>query len=248
VPVKFHIEDRVAVVTLARPDRLNAISSDLLDGFAKGLDEADACAADVILLEAEGRSFCAGDDLQELAAQQSSRDEVVAFVGRLQDISRRLMFGPKPVICAVQGYVVGGGVAWPLNADFSIVSDDAVLFCPEARWGMFASGGVTTLLADCCGQARANEIIWGGIRVKANELVTSGIIGRMVAPTDLAAASRALANQIADLPADSRKRMKVLRVMSQRDRIEAAMKIETQFCIEAALDPALRARVRKQLK
>jgi enoyl-CoA hydratase/carnithine racemase len=245
MPVKFHIEDRLAVVTLARPERLNAISSEVLDAFAIALDETEASAADVILLEAEGRAFCAGDDLAELVASEPTEHYAANFVSRLQNISRKLMFGSKPVICAAQGYIVGGGAAWPLNADFSVLADDAVMFCPEAKWGMFPSGGITTLLPACCGPVRANDIIWRGTKIGARELVGFGIAGQWVPQAELATAARALANEIADLPAASRRRMKALRLVQWQDRIETAMAIESAYCIESATDPAIRVKVVK---
>jgi enoyl-CoA hydratase/carnithine racemase len=243
VPVKFHVEGRISVVTLSRPERLNAISSALLDGFMTCLDQAEASAADVILLQAEGRAFCAGDDLVELAAKEPTVDYATDFVARLQDVSRKLMFGSKPVICAAQGYIVGGGAAWPLNADFSILADDAILFCPETGWGMFPSGGVTALLPACCGPVRANEIIWRGVRVSSAQLVVDGIAGQSVPAAELADAARALANEIADLPEASRRRMKELRTHQWRERIETAMTIESRYCFESALDPSMRAKV-----
>jgi enoyl-CoA hydratase/carnithine racemase len=245
VPVKFHTEGRVGIVTLSRPERLNAISSSLMDAFLTCLDEAQASSADVILIEAQGRAFCAGDDLNELAVTEPSAEYALDFVTRLQDISRKIMFGSKPVICAAQGYIVGGGAAWPLNADLSILADNAVMFCPEASWGMFPSGGVTALLPACCGPVQANEVIWRGLRVPADQLVAMGIAGQSVPLADLPTKARELANQIADLPAPSRRRMKEVRKSQWQDRIEAAMAIETHYCIEAALDPDMRAKVQE---
>jgi enoyl-CoA hydratase/carnithine racemase len=242
--VRFHTEDRIAVVTLARPERLNAISSGLLDAFAAALHQAASSTTDVLLLQAEGRAFCAGDDLVELAAHEPDPAHTENFVARLQDITRKLMFGDKPVICAAQGYIVGGGAAWPLNADFSILADDAVMFCPEASWGMFPSGGVTVLLPACCGPVRTNEILWRGLKVGAGELVASGIAGQSVPKETLAATARALANEIADLPSTSRRRMKALRITQWQDRIESAMRIESRYCIESATDLEMRAKVK----
>jgi enoyl-CoA hydratase/carnithine racemase len=242
--VKFHLEDQIAVVTLNRPDRLNAISSDFIDALLGALVQAEQSNADVILLEAEGRAFCAGDDLEELVNLDPTPEYVNSFVKRIQDVSRMLMFGAKPVICAAQGYVVGGGAAWPLNADFSIVADDCTLFCPEAGWGMLVSGGVSVLLADCCGTTRANEMIWRAVRVGAQDLLACGIIGSVVPRTELAKAARALASEIAALPAASRRRMKAVRAELLRDRVEAAMAIESRFCIEAGLDPDMRSHVK----
>lgn len=244
MPVSFQIEGRIAIVTLSRPDRLNAISSALIDAFLCGLDQAEASPADVILIEAQGRAFCAGDDLNELMATEATPEHALDFVTRLQDISRKIMFGSKPVVCAAQGYIVGGGAAWPLNADHTIVADNAVMFCPEAEWGMFPSGGVTALLPACCGPVRANEIIWRGQRVNADQLVTMGIVGQGVRLQDLPTEARELARQIADLPAPSRRRMKELRTSQWQDRIETAMAVEARYCIESALDPVMRAKVK----
>lgn len=244
VPVKFHIEDSIAVITLSRPEQLNAISSQLIDAFATCLDESERSVADVILLQADGRSFCAGDDLAEFTAHAPTVEFATDFVARLQDISRRLMFGRKPVICAAQGYIVGGGVAWPLNADLSIVADDAVLFCPEAKFGMFPSGGVTALLPACCGPVRANEIIWRGVRLTAAQLVSNGMAGQAVPCSQLAATARALAAELVQLPEASRERMKALRRERWREEVEAAMAVESRYCIESALNPAVRASVR----
>jgi enoyl-CoA hydratase/carnithine racemase len=244
VLVKFHLEDRIAVVTLNRPDRLNAISSDFIDALLGALAQAERSDADVILLEAEGRAFCAGDDLEELVNIDPTRDHVNGFVKRIQDVSRMLMFGAKPVICAAQGYVVGGGAAWPLNADFSIVADDCTMFCPEGGWGMFVSGGVSVLLADCCGATRANEIIWRAERVGAQDLLARGIVGSVAPRAELAMAARSLADEVAALPIASRHRMKALRVELLRDKVEAAMAIESRFCVEAGLDPAMRSHVK----
>ncbi len=242
--VKFHIEDRVAIITLARPECLNAISSALLDAFAACLMKAEASTADVILLEAEGRAFCAGDDLTELSAIEPTQFYAEDFVMRLQNISRLIMFGTKPVVCAAQGYIVGGGGAWPLNADFSIIAEDAILFCPEVGYGMFPSGGVTFLLEASCGAARAAEILWRAKRIDAAALIANGIVGSCVPRPALASAARSLANEIADLPASSRSRIKQQRIGRVRDQVEAAMAIETEYCIASALDPMMRANVK----
>jgi enoyl-CoA hydratase/carnithine racemase len=119
-----------------------------------------------------------------------------------------------------------------------------VMFCPEANWGMFPSGGVTALLPACCGPVLANEIIWRGHKLRAGELVTNGIAGQSVPKEELAGAARTLANEIADLPATSRWRMKALRVAQWQDSINAAIAIESQYCIESSTDPEMRSKVK----
>lgn len=246
--VQLERKGAIAIVTLNRPDCLNAISDRLLIDFQSRLDEAARDAhARVLIVRAAGRAFCAGDDLTELA--QSSYDAGYAqdFVSRLQHITRTLMLGRQTVICAVHGYVVGGGVAWPLNADFTIFADDAVLFTPEASYGLFASGATTLLLARRCGQEMANRILHFGARVEAPDLLRLGIAGEIVQKDALDRRTMELAEQLCALPAESLIRLKSAHAERIRDDLEKALAIETQYCMEASLDATSRARAAKKL-
>jgi enoyl-CoA hydratase/carnithine racemase len=246
--VQLERHGAIAVVTLNRPDCLNAISDHLLVDFQTCLDEAAADPrARVLVLRAAGRAFCAGDDLAELAQADYDASYARDFIARLQQISRTLMFGRQTVICAVQGYVVGGGVAWPLNADFTIFADDAVLFTPEASYGLFASGATTLLLARRCGQEMANRILHFGERIDAPTLFRSGIAGEIVARDSLERRTMELGEQLCALPPDSLTRLKAAQAELIRADVERALAAEARHCIEASLDVTSRARAAKRL-
>lgn len=238
----------IAIITLNRPDRLNAISEALLLDFQLRLDEAAADAsARVLVLRAAGRAFCAGDDLTELAQASYDTAQAQDFIGRLQNITRALMLGRQTVVCAVQGYVVGGGVAWPLNADFTVFADDAVLFTPEASHGLFASGGATLLLPRRCGQEMANRILHFGERVDAPTLQRIGVAGEVVGAAALDQRAMQIAAQLCALPPESIARLKATQAELIRDDLEKALAIEAKFCVEASLDATARARAAKKL-
>ncbi len=246
--VQLERRGAIAIVTLNRPDCLNAISDRLLTDFQARLDEAAGDAqARVLVLRAAGRAFCAGDDLNELAQAEYDEDLAKDFIGRLQNITRSLMLGRQTVICAVQGYVVGGGVAWPLNADFTVFADDAVLFTPEATHGLFASGGTTLLLARRCGQEAANRILHFGDRIDAAGLLRMGVAGEVVPIGALERRTMELAEQLCALPPESLIRLKAANAGLIRDDLEKALAIESAYCIEASLDAAARARAAKKL-
>ncbi|MBL8544454.1 MAG: enoyl-CoA hydratase/isomerase family protein [Hyphomonadaceae bacterium] len=246
--VQLERRGAIAIVTLNRPDCLNAISDRLLTDFQARLDEAAGDAqARVLVLRAAGRAFCAGDDLNELAQAEYDEDLAKDFIGRLQNITRSLMLGRQTVICAVQGYVVGGGVAWPLNADFTVFADDAVLFTPEATHGLFASGGTTLLLARRCGQEAANRILHFGDRIDAAGLLRMGIAGEVVPSGSLERRTMELAEQLCALPPESLIRLKAANADLIRDALEQALAIESVHCIEASLDAAARARAAQKL-
>ncbi len=234
----------VARITLNRPDRLNAINADLAAGLSNALARALASAAvEVIILDGAGRAFCAGDDLEELAAGQIDARGAEVFVGRLQDATRAMMFGGKPVICAAQGWIVGGAAAWILNADFCLLADDATLFCPEASHGLFPTGGASLLLPQRAGPAVANRVLWLGARLSAEQMVDHGLAHASVSADRLAEEAEALARRLLALPSASRRRLKQALANDLRDRLEPVLDFEARCCLEAARDPAVRARV-----
>lgn len=243
-PVIYERRGPIGHITLNRPERLNAIDEPLLDAFNAALDAAardDGVA--VILLAAAGRAFCAGDDLVDFAQSAENEDKARRFVGKLQDVSRKMMLGTKPVVCAAQGWIVGGGAAWPLNADFTVFGEDAVMFCPEAGYGLFPSGGATILLAERCGPENAARILWLGERTAAARLLELGLAGELAGRDELLERAEALATRLAALPATSRARYKEARRRDLADRLERALAYEAECCVQAAMDPDVRARV-----
>jgi enoyl-CoA hydratase/carnithine racemase len=248
-PVLYRVEDGVGIVTLNRPARLNAIDTSLLESLNAVLALAnEARDVDVILLEGAGRAFCAGDDLEEFETLSVTQEIVESFNERLQRVTRHLMLGPKPVVCAAQGWIVGGGAAWPLNADFTIVADNAAMFCPEAGFGLFPSGGVTILLAERCGPVAANEILWLKKQIDAQDMLALRLVHRVVPLAALAGEAMVLAQTLRTLPEASRRRFKQARVNDIRERLERALDFEARCCTEAAMDLTVRARTSAALR
>lgn len=242
--VQYDAAGGIATVTLNRPERLNAINTQLLTGLHEALTRAtrdDAIRA--IFLRANGRAFCAGDDLDEFAQLSSSAPLVEEFVTTLQDITRIMMLGEKPVVCAVQGAAVGGGAAWPLNADLTFWSDEAVLYCPEARYGMFVSGGMSMLLAERCGSERARAITWLAERVSGRRLVEDRIATAIVDRKIVDAEARRAIEKLLALPPESLRRYKRIQGAAMCEALEAALDREAAAMIEAARDPGVVARL-----
>lgn len=182
----LHNEGPVAVVTLNRPERLNAIGAQLLADLHGALVRAQLDAdTRVIVLTGAGRAFCAGDDLKEFGAQASSAESIARTCDDIQRITRDIMFGPKLVIGAVHGYAVGGGFEWVLNCDLVVAADNLVAFFPEMSLGHFVTGGVTRLLPQIVGYQRAMELFVLGARHDAQALYRLGIVNRVVPHDEL---------------------------------------------------------------
>ncbi len=248
-PVLYSAHDGIAVLTFNRPASLNAISTPLLERFFELLQRA--LAADdvaVIVVCGNGRAFCAGDDLKEFSTTVPTEAQVRHFVERLQDVTRLIMLGAKPVVCGVQGWVVGGAAAWLLNADFAVVADDATLYCPEASLGLFPSGGMTMLLAERCGSTAANDFLWRGVRWTATMMRDKGLATAVVARASLQAQTLSVAAEIVRLPTASRQRLKRAASRIWRDRLELALAYEMECCIAASVDATTRGDVGRRAR
>jgi enoyl-CoA hydratase/carnithine racemase len=196
--VLYERQDAVGVVTLNRPERLNAISADLARDLIAVLHTAFADdAAGAIVFTGKGRAFCSGDDLREFDLQTESQAAVVSHVTAIQKVTRLLMGSDKPVVGAIHGYAVGGGFEWLLNCDLVVAADDLVAFFPELDWGHFVTGGVTHLLPLTIGYQRAMELLLLGERQTAARLESLGMVNRVVPLAELREKSLAWAMRLA---------------------------------------------------
>lgn len=197
--VTLHQDGAISVVTLNRPERLNAMNADLLRDLHAQLETAQADpATQVIVLTGAGRAFCAGDDLKDFGDQSDSPVTVAQTCEDIQRVTRAIMGGPKLVIGAVHGYAVGGGFEWVLNCDMVVAAEDLVCFFPEMQLGHFVTGGVTHLLPQAVGYQRAMELIVLGERLSAAQLHAFGLVNRVVAKGQALPDALALARTVAE--------------------------------------------------
>jgi len=198
-------EDRGPVrrLTLNRPERLNALSHDLVEALSSGL--ADAASNDAIrtvVIRGAGRAFCAGYDLKEEAEQRAKEGspDIAAWRSELaRDVQRMLEIfdHPKPVIAEVHGYCLGGGCDLMMMCDIAIASDDALLGEPEIRFG---SGVVTMVMPWLLGARKAKELLLTGEdRINAPEALRIGLVNRVVPADQLSDHTLDLATSIAKL-------------------------------------------------
>ena len=234
----------IGVVTLNRPERLNAINGDLLADFAAALDEglADEEAA-VVVLRGAGRAFCAGDDLKEFDRQSASEAATRAHIAAIQNITRIMMGSDKPIVGAVHGYAVGGGFEWLLNCDLVVAADDLVAFFPEMDWGQFVTGGVTYLLPLAVGHQRAMELLILGERQSAERLAQLGLVNWVVPRAELEAKAIEIAARVAEKSRFSVGRLKQLINRDLWTQLWRAVELEEDATVEAFRRPEVAARV-----
>jgi enoyl-CoA hydratase len=183
----------VAVLTVNRPERLNALSSDTLGqiGRAVGAFVDDPAQRALIVTGTGEKSFVAGADITELASLGPAEAEEYSRSG--QAVMDRIECSTKPVIAAVNGYALGGGCELALACHIRLAAENAVLGLPEVGLGTIPGYGGTQRLPRVVGFGRAVEMIATGRRVRADEALAMGLVSRVVPRSDLLAEAESLA-------------------------------------------------------
>ena len=183
--VQFHQEKNVGIVTLNRPERLNAINSELLNDLIGQLHVAreDENVVSVILTGA-GKSFCAGEDLKETKSGKS-RSQWEEEINALQETQRVILQLGKPLIAAIRGYAVGGGLEFALSCDIRIAAQDAKFGFPETGVGLTITGAGTKLISQLVGLGKAKELVFTGDIIDAQQALQIGLVNQVVSDTQL---------------------------------------------------------------
>lgn len=220
----------VAEIVWSRPPN-NHLDAELVRGIAEALEALDAdpsCRA--VVLAPEGKHFCGGANL---AGRARSLDNDAA--GELYRQALRMFRTAKPVVAAVQGAAIGGGLGLALAADFRVLSDDARLSANFSRLGYFPGFGLTVTLARLVGVQKASLLLYSGRRVPAQEALGMGLAEAIAARSELRSASIAFAAEIAGSAP--------LSVTAIRSRMRAglAASVEAAIAFESAEQVRLRA-------
>ncbi len=178
--VQYRREKNAGIITLNRPERLNAINPDLLNGLITQLNAAreDKDVISVILTGA-GRSFCAGEDLKETQAGKSL-SEWKKEIDALQETQRAILKLGKPLIAAIRGYAVGGGLEFALGCDIRIAARDAKFGFPETGVGLTITGAGTKLISQLVGLGKAKELVFTGEIIDAQQALQIGLVNQVV--------------------------------------------------------------------
>ncbi|GIU71088.1 MAG: short-chain-enoyl-CoA hydratase [Candidatus Nitrosocaldaceae archaeon] len=195
--IKFEKEDGIAVITINRPEKLNAMNIDVIKELGSAVEEAeqDDEVRCVIITGAGEKAFSAGADIEYMSKITPLEAEQYALTGhatmdKIEDLS-------KPVIAAVNGYALGGGCELSLACDIRIGSKNAVLGQPEVTIGIPPGWGGTQRLMRIVGIAKAKELVFTGKRIKADEAYAIGLLNKVVELSDLMNEAKSMAKEIA---------------------------------------------------
>ena len=202
--ITLAIDGALAICTLARPP-VNAIDEEWLarlEGVLAAVERAPAVGT--LLVRSTERAFCAGADLGLMRSRMASpegRVRMVAFVREIQRVFARLEQLPQVTLAEIGASALGGGLELALCCDLRIAAEDARIGLPETRLGLLPGAGGTQRLARIAGEATAKRLILGAEIVSGEQAAALGIVQWAVSAKELSARSRAIALELAALPA-----------------------------------------------
>jgi len=197
------IEDGIATLTFNRPERLNALSTPIMEGLLDGLPRlAGDPGVKVVVLTGAGRAFCAGGDVKSMAegSVQRSTAEATTRLRSRMEVSRILHERPKPTIAMINGPAAGAGLALALACDLRIAGTSARLVTAFVRVGFSGDFGGSYFLTRLVGTAKARELYFTGRPVEAGEALSLGLVNRVIPDEELATVTMELARSLAQGP------------------------------------------------
>jgi 2-(1,2-epoxy-1,2-dihydrophenyl)acetyl-CoA isomerase len=198
----YEVKDRVATITLNRPDKLNAFTGPMITAWARALQEAQQDDnVNVVVVTGAGRAFCAGGDVARMGeGEPSPLDHKNELWEHIHRVPRMLEAMDKPVIAMVNGVAVGAGMGMALMCDLRIASDEARFSTGYVKVGLVPGDGDTYFLPRLIGTARALELLWTSDFVDAIHAERLGIVNHVVPAAELREFTYGLATRIAEGP------------------------------------------------
>jgi 2-(1,2-epoxy-1,2-dihydrophenyl)acetyl-CoA isomerase len=243
--IRLDRDGGVAVVTLNRPDRLNAIDPAMMavaPGLFAGLAADDAVRA--VVLTGAGRGFCAGGDLRAATSTTEARNrreeaDVIADARAPMAIVEVLRTMPKPVIAAINGACAGAGLAWACACDLRFAARSAFFVTAYVDAGLGGDYGITWSLPRIIGAGRATELLLTGARLSAEEAETIGLVSRVVDDDGLVPAALEVAHGFEARPAVALADLKANLVDGATGTFSATIDAETERLVRRFRSPGV---------
>lgn len=194
--VNYEAKEHIGILTLNRPEALNALNSDVLNELNAALDAVDQSVIRCLILTGAGeKAFAAGADISQMATATQAGGRDYSKLGN--DLFRKLEQYPLPVIAAINGFALGGGCELAMSCDIRLASEAAVLGQPEVGLGITPGFGGTQRMARLIGAGKAKELIYTARNIKAAEALSIGLVEAVYPADQLMAEAEKMAERIA---------------------------------------------------
>jgi len=231
--IRFEIAGAIATLTLARPDKLNALTPDMADEMRHAL--AHTGEARAVLIRGEGRAFCSGADLSAIVAKGSAGEGAYqSLTEHYHPLLEAIMEHELPIVAQVQGAAAGIGCPLALACDFCVAGEDAYFLQSFVNIGLVPDGGASWLLPRLVGKARAAKMLLLGEKLPAAKAAEWGLIHKCVADDALEGEAQALAARLAAGPTRALGAMKRDLAFALHHSLSATLQTEAEAQRDAA--------------
>lgn len=250
--ILYEIQDQIAIVIFNRPEVLNVMRRAMFQQMLELLDEvAHNDAIRALVITGAGRAFSAGIDLDEVAHLfdgSMTMEQARAELDEMQELTRRMVNLPKPIVAAVNGLAVGAGAEIAISSDIRIASQTASFAFAEVKRGLFETNGVMHRLPRLIGMGRAAQVMLTGEKISAQTALEMGLVTRVLPSEMLMNAALELARTLAaNAPISMRLVKQVLHQSYDLD-LESVMALETEGTLECLESDDLREGVQAFLE
>ena len=221
-------KDKLAWILLNRPEKLNALTDEMMEQLGKALDILNSEDIRVIIISGSGNSFSSGADLGMLT--RLKKGEAMEKARLWRSILDKLESFPKPTIAAIKGYCLGCGLELALACDFRIASEDAVFGQPEIKLGLIPGAGAPKRLVKLLGEGKSKELIMFGREIASKEAEKMGLVTKVVPRENLEREAEKMALELAEKSPKALEKIKqVIKLISEGRYAEAGEIESTTF-------------------
>jgi 2-(1,2-epoxy-1,2-dihydrophenyl)acetyl-CoA isomerase len=235
--VKFEMKDAVAIVTLNRPDALNALSLGLVKDLRRALQLVAENRARAAVLTGAGRAFCAGGDLREMQAMAQQTGNISVFfeepLKALHGCIEAIRTMPIPFVAAVNGVCAGAGTNFALACDIAFASESATFNEGFVKIGLSPDCGGSWFLPRLVGEKQAAALLMTGDAITAQQAQAIGMINRAYPDGELMTEALAFAARLAAMPTGAIGRVKRMLAVSGTNDLQAQLRLEHEMQIES---------------
>lgn len=235
--VNYELNETVAIVTMNRPEALNALSLQLSKDLRSAFERAISDSARAVILTGAGRAFCSGGDLREMQQMWQKEGRIEAFLEdpleALHAVIRLIRETPIPFLAAVQGVCAGAGTNFAIACDLVFAAENAAFNEAFVRIGLSPDCGGSFFLPRAVGEKLAAELFMTGGTIDANRAAQIGMINRVVATENLMEESLAMARKLAAAPTGSIGRIKEMLNASFSNDLPQQLALEHRLQIES---------------
>ncbi|MBV1878443.1 MAG: enoyl-CoA hydratase/isomerase family protein [Pseudomonadales bacterium] len=234
--VTYSVENQLALLTLNRPDKFNCLSTALIAGIERGLDKAEQdSSVRVVVISAAGKHFCTGADLEEVSGHRQDEVELNNFIGYGHDVMQKLEASRLPVVLALNGLCLAGGMELMMCADVVFAADDAKMGCQHAQYGLVPGWGGTQRLPRLVGLRRAMDLMYSARWLTAPEALDWGLVNYVVESGSLQGTVLEYAQTLSKRNPEGLAAMKQLARQGATLTVSDSLKFEQDIAVPALL-------------